>query len=480
MDAGRTVVEGRSPETGERSVLPVPPGTILAGKYRVDDVIASGGMGVVASGEHIKLSQRVAIKFLRSWTVDGVARFEREARACARIQSEHIVRVLDVDVLPNGTPFMVMELLEGTDLSLVLKERGHVLVAEAVDYVLQSCEALAEAHRNEIIHRDLKPANIFLTHRPDGTALVKVLDFGISKIRSSDGNPVDELTTTNALMGSPSYMSPEQLRAAKNVDARADVWGLGAVLYKLVSGRNPFVADSTAELCMKILTERPAPLDDIDLPKELRDVIEQCLDKDRDHRYANVAELAEALRPWGAGESVDRVVRTLGAVVRPFHERTPSRGIDGAADTRLATTVDPSVSDAQRPSRSWRAPVGIVVALGVLVVTVGVVTHKTAPPPLVVSEAVRTSVTPSVISTDTPAPTLELSTLTTPTASALVLPHVTTVTPAQTIPRTAVAGALVRSFPTTIATTRTPPTNPTATATATATSNEFERFGDRK
>jgi serine/threonine-protein kinase len=278
-------------------------------------------------------------------------------------------------------------------------------------------------------------------------------------------------------------MSPEQLRAAKNVDARADVWGLGAVLYKLVSGRNPFVADSTAELCMKILTERPAPLDDVELPKELRNVIEQCLDKDRDHRYANVAELAEALRPWGAGESVDRVVRTLGAVVRPFHERTPSRGVDGAEGTRLATTVDPSVSDAQRPSRSWRAPVGVVLALGVLVVTVGVVTHKTAPPPPVVSEAVRTSVTPSAIATDTPAPPLELSTLATPTPSALSLP--VTVATAQAVPtRTAAVGGLVRSFPTTTPTTKTPPTNPTASVTATPTasptSNEFERFGDRK
>src|SRR5580692_4837357 len=137
-DTGRTDVEGRSPEPSERGALPVARGTVLAGKYRVDDIIASGGMGVVASGEHIKLSQRVAIKFLRSWTTDGVKRFEREARACARIQSEHIVRVVDVDVLPNGTPFMVMELLDGTDLSFVLKERGHIPVAEAVDYVLQA------------------------------------------------------------------------------------------------------------------------------------------------------------------------------------------------------------------------------------------------------------------------------------------------------------------------------------------------------
>ncbi len=212
-------------------------------------------MGVVVSGMHVTLSQRIAIKFLRVWTPDGVTRFEREARACAKISNEHIVRVLDVDALPNGMPFMVMEYLEGKDLSAVLKARGRLKIEEAVDYVLQACEALAEAHRNGIIHRDLKPANLFLTQRSDGSPLVKVLDFGVSKIRTSDASPAEELTTTNALIGSPSYMSPEQLRAARDVDARSDIWALGAVLHKLIAGRTPFIAPSTPDLCIQILTE---------------------------------------------------------------------------------------------------------------------------------------------------------------------------------------------------------------------------------
>jgi len=346
--------------------LPVEPGTVLCGKYRIDEVIASGGMGVVASGFHVALSQPIAVKFLRVWTPDGAARFAREARACAKIANEHIIRVLDVDSLPNGAPFMIMELLEGTDLSVLLKERGRFPIDEAVDYVLQACEALAEAHRNGIIHRDLKPANLFLTQRSDGSPLIKVLDFGISKILASDDtNPVEELTTTNALIGSPSYMSPEQLRAARNADARSDVWALGAVLYKLVAGRMPFVAPSTPDLCIQILTGEVPPIVEVDVPEAFFGVVLRCLEKDRDKRFANVGELAEALRPWSSATVVDRVVRTLGVQRRERTISTARPAADAAQpDTRLATTVDPSVSEPTRSRPAWRLPVVVGAVLG--------------------------------------------------------------------------------------------------------------------
>ena len=211
--------------------IPVRPGDVLAGKYRVDRVLGVGGMGVVVAATHLQLQQRVALKFMLDAGLaqpTQVERFGREARAAVRLRSDHVARVLDVGTLETGSPYIVMEYLDGSDIGSVLEQRGAMPVDMAVDCVLQACDAVAEAHALGIVHRDLKPRNLFLTTRNDGRALVKVLDFGISK--HTTGSDLS-LTRTTEIMGSPSYMSPEQFRSAKLVDERTDIWALGAILY---------------------------------------------------------------------------------------------------------------------------------------------------------------------------------------------------------------------------------------------------------
>src|SRR4051812_47574365 len=238
-------------------------GDVIAGKYLIQRVLGRGGMGVVVAAEHVALRQRVAVKFLLPEAVaraGSVERFLREARAAVMIQSEHVARVFDVGTLETGSPYMVMELLQGSDLGELLQVNGRLPVEQAVDYVLQACEAIAEAHALGIIHRDLKPANLFLTSRADGSMIIKVLDFGISKSTGtpSGSQPDMSLTRTASVMGSPLYMSPEQMRSTRNVDARTDIWALGVILYELLTGRAAFLADSMPELCAMILTEPPA------------------------------------------------------------------------------------------------------------------------------------------------------------------------------------------------------------------------------
>ncbi|HEX4352856.1 MAG TPA: serine/threonine-protein kinase, partial [Polyangiales bacterium] len=246
------------------SAPPVVIGDVIAGKYVVERVIGEGGMGVVLAARHLELDQRVAIKFLLPEIAEtGMAaeRFRREARAAARIRGQHVCRVLDVGTLETGIPFMVMEYLEGRDLASELEDRGRMPVEEAVGYVLQACEALAEAHANGVIHRDLKPANLFLEACADGSRRLKVLDFGVSKslIEGTAGRQA-ALTKTSSLVGSPLYMSPEQLDSARDVDARTDIWALGVVLYELIAGHTPFNGDTIPQLVTAVLHDPPRAL----------------------------------------------------------------------------------------------------------------------------------------------------------------------------------------------------------------------------
>ncbi|MEO7730447.1 MAG: protein kinase [Kofleriaceae bacterium] len=289
-------------------------GEIFLEKYRVDSILGHGGMGIVALCTHLALNERVAIKMLRKDVLgdaDAVERFMREAQAASKLRSEYVARVTDVGRSASNVPYMVMEYLEGHDLCDLLEERGSLSVPWAVELTLQACEALAEAHSIGIVHRDVKPANLFVTWRPDGSALVKVLDFGISKTQHTS---TMQLTQTQSLLGTPAYMSPEQTRSARLVDARTDIWSLGTVLYEALEGRRPFEAESFSEMCVKVATEAPGPM--VNTPPALQQVVLRCLEKAPEQRYASMAELGRDLvvfshDPHQAQVLADRMARTL-------------------------------------------------------------------------------------------------------------------------------------------------------------------------
>ncbi|MDB4957133.1 MAG: Serine/threonine protein kinase PrkC, regulator of stationary phase [Myxococcales bacterium] len=275
-------------------------------------------MGVVAECTHLALNERVAVKMLRQDVLldhDAVQRFVREAQAAVKLKSEYVARVSDVGTFENGTPYMVMEFLEGHDLGELLKQRGVLPVAWACELVLQTAEALAEAHSLSIVHRDVKPTNLFVTWRPDGSALIKVLDFGISKAPMGADM---QLTQTQSLLGTPAYMSPEQMRSARLVDSRTDIWSLGTVLYEILEGRRPFEADSFSEMCVKVAVDAPAPM--LNTPPQLQPVIMRCLAKTPEQRYPNMAELARDLIPFVADpHSATVLVERMGRMLRRSH-----------------------------------------------------------------------------------------------------------------------------------------------------------------
>jgi serine/threonine-protein kinase len=366
-----TTPVGASGRAGPSS-SPVQPGEILAGKFEVERVLGQGGMGIVVAARHTQLDQRVALKFLLPIACEvpgAVARFLREGKAAARITSEHVVRVKDTGVLEGGAPYLVMEYLEGSDLGAVVQQRGRIRPDEAMEYVLQACEAIVEAHGLGIVHRDLKPANLFLSRRADGSPLVKVLDFGISKIEGAGSR--SQLTSVSMLMGSPRYMSPEQMMSAKDVDARTDVWALGVILYELVTGQPVWNADTMQGLCAQIATTPAPSVRDAlpTVPAVLEEVIAHCLVKAREKRLASVADLALALAPIApaaARTSIDRILRVAGRDREVVTRSVPAPSGAAEAAAALDRARDEARDRALEEARK-DAPPRVGVMLGVAV-----------------------------------------------------------------------------------------------------------------
>jgi eukaryotic-like serine/threonine-protein kinase len=351
------------------------PGDMIGAKYRVEDVIAVGGMGTVVAAIHTELDQRVAIKLMpkRAAKNDGaVQRFLREARTAASIDNDHVVRVFDVGRTDRGVPFMVMERLEGKTLAELIFGRNPLPIEEALDYVMQACVAIAACHANGIVHRDLKPENMMVLEGPGQRGHVKLLDFGISKIEwlHAGKKRQSDLTTTKDVFGTPTHMSPEQVRSAKNADARSDIWALGVVLYEVLTGLPPFMADSLSALSAMIVADAPRrPIERRpELPAGLDAIVMRCLEKKPEARPASIAELAELLAPYVAAPSLSSLarIRSIDAAAR----QRPLPAQDAPAGPKPRETFSAWGTTSSRRERKLSIVIGV--SLGALVFVLGV------------------------------------------------------------------------------------------------------------
>lgn len=337
---------------GGNSRLALETGSVVAGKYRIDRILAEGGMGVVVAATHLHLDQAVALKFLRrdvSAELDALARFTREARAAAQLRSEYVAHVLDAGVTEDGTPYMAMEYLEGQSLASTLQAQGRLDMVSAVEFVIQACEGLAEAHSRGIVHRDIKPDNLFLVERSPGWNAIKVLDFGISKFAFADAANV----ATGVILGSPCYMSPEQLRSTATVDHRTDLWSLGTTLYELIVGCSTFDASQTLPELVTSILDKPSPRvreARPELPAELDAIIDRCLAKEREARFKSAGELALALLQFAPPRA--RVVAERAASMAPAFYVGPADPSDRPSSSGNPQFVAPPSLDGETPGPS--------------------------------------------------------------------------------------------------------------------------------
>jgi serine/threonine protein kinase len=358
LNAGEALTaEGNAPHDG---VWPAP-GTVLGGRFVVERRLGAGGMGYVVAARHPELDDLVAIKLIqpdRALGQEARNRLVREARAAAKIRSAHVVRIFDVVSRGAGAPYVVMECLEGETLAQRL-DRGPLAVDRAVEIVIQACEAIAEAHRNGAIHRDLKPSNLFLTALPGRACFVKVLDFGIAKIRE-DG--ASTLTQSHALLGSPAYASPEQLRASKEVDERADIWSLGVILYECVTGKLPFGGRALAELCGEIMRDPPRPprAHRAELPERLELAILRCLEKEPDHRFEDVAELVRALEDF-APAAASECLNYIGGLHPKLTARASTSVAPVVSSVHGSTITHASVAHPAEPTSPKRTQLWLLI-----------------------------------------------------------------------------------------------------------------------
>ncbi len=405
-------------------------GHTLGGKYQIVRLLGEGGMAFVYEAAHQRLQQRVAIKVLTpefARDPELVSRFEREARAVARLRTKHVARVMDVDTTPEGVPYIVMEFLEGRDLDAELGARTRLPLGESIDYVLQACAGMLEAHGMGIVHRDLKPANLFLADEREGNGrVVKVLDFGISKVVGES----TRLTGAGAVMGTVMYMSPEQLRAQPNVDTRADIWGLGVILYELIAGRPPWEGHSH-QIAAAIVGQAPPDIRTfVPVPDAVAAALVTMLQRDPARRFPSVREVIAALAPFappgsiGAGVAEQVALGQSGSRARlmqlpqrtiPMSSR-PSELEAAVAAARAArgqgsytapisrpapAVVDPGPRSAPPPlseggrSRTrlmliFAVTIGIVFAAGVVLIAVSVykpLRLQPPPPPMTAEDA---------------------------------------------------------------------------------------------
>lgn len=402
-------------------------GQIVAEKYRVDAIVGTGGMGVVAAATHLDLGQRVAIKFLREASPEALARFHREARLLVKLKSAHVARVFDVGELDEETPFIVMELLEGEDLGVIQKRSGALPVTQVVDWVLEAICAIAEAHAHGMVHRDLKPGNLFISRGPSGP-LLKVLDFGVSKILDdrSEGETT-HLTNEGVALGSPGYMSPEQMNSSRDVDTRSDIFSLGSILYRLLSGQVPYKGQSVVSVLAAMAVDPRKPLCEVapGVPRELEAVVDKCLEQDRDRRFPTVGHLAHALAPFASRigrQNIDDIMATMNL--------DTSRGFAHTMRASVHPSQPPPASASfsrPAPARPKGGSIYVLVALGflsVMVLGAAIVSYRSwnAAPP----EPIDAAATPPLAIDAAPA----VSTA----ATAPPTPPTTTVPPTESAP----------------------------------------------
>jgi serine/threonine-protein kinase len=346
------------PSFGVTSTYPQP-GDVLDGKYRVEHLLGEGGMGAVAKATHLLRRAPVALKFMSGAVLSmqgAVERFVNEGVAASQIDSDHVVKVFDVGRLPSGAPYLVMEYLDGLDLGQILEREGPTLpVPRAIHFTLQTLRALHTAHAAGIVHRDMKPSNVFVIERDGERDFVKLVDFGISKVRTADdGQAAPHLTRTNSALGTPLYMSPEQARSPRDVDHRTDLYSVGAILYEMLTGRTPYTSDTGefTEILFKIFTTEPEPLSRLrpDLPEGLAAMVHRALTREPDGRFPTATDMAEALSVY-ADERSNQVIARLRTGRRsqtpvPLHSVTPlhegSRATQSEATARThAGSIDP-------------------------------------------------------------------------------------------------------------------------------------------